>query len=215
MNQGRSADVRLLMFKIRPVTDGVVKIISRLKANESTQYLLWKNNNLTLTTTSSEATRWDLQYVAQRGSYLIWVRDTNLVLDATRRANATPVCFDRHGAAWQMWAIGLQINNMAEEAKDRGLGYTLTPLSQPQSILTAAASVPRVDQAPHYTENFGPQHIWVFSGVERRLWALDPEGAQDAPAESGGEGQAEGGERNIEAEVEEGGRGDVGQTEPQ
>ncbi|KAG2105043.1 uncharacterized protein F5147DRAFT_761978 [Suillus discolor] len=75
-------------------------------------------------------TQWFLVYIPERGSYRIWQHTTTNVLDATRATGGNTSVWPDHGADWQ---------HDSRLGSNRVTGYTLTPLSQPQHVLTMAS----------------------------------------------------------------------------
>ncbi|KAH9019896.1 hypothetical protein EDB83DRAFT_2674307 [Lactarius deliciosus] len=123
--------------------------------------------NVGLSTDPNLATAWTLQYDQARASYIILRSGvkTKEVLDATRTLNSGVVTHEFHGGVWQWWAI--RLHSVAQGTAARVKGYTITPLSAPQSVLTATGrdSVPRPAQirvAPRNGGNILPLQLWIF-----------------------------------------------------
>ncbi|KAH9032532.1 hypothetical protein EDB84DRAFT_1490498 [Lactarius hengduanensis] len=167
---------------IFPLANGTYHILVQEPNVQRAFLTAFTGNNVTnvgLSTDQNVATAWTLYYDQARASYII-VRSgasTNTeVLDATKTLNSGVVTGQFRGEVWQRWAIRVHSDNtVAEGLAGRITGYTITPLSAPQSALAAADqdSVPRPAQvrvAPRNGGNIRPSQLWLFIPAPPGIW---------------------------------------------
>ncbi|KAG8948358.1 hypothetical protein FRC04_009854 [Tulasnella sp. 424] len=188
----------------RALPNGKYKIYSREKLDGQPQYLSvipGTDHQVGLNPSGDFSTTWSPLYEENSGSYLIYENTTDRVLDATPTWYHNVLTWGRHNGLWQRWVIRLQrISN----PKRRVTGWTLTPLSQPPSVLSvpvAAASATPVPaqllRAPPAEEEIGLKQLWIFEPLDewrkgRRASAFAKSGEVDSepveeeqPGESG------------------------------
>ncbi|KAF9484653.1 hypothetical protein BDN70DRAFT_989364 [Pholiota conissans] len=168
---------------IRPLEDGPYYIFSRNQTDGKASFLNSSVDNGGIGSETPEfsnfrpvrmdsknATIWHLEYQPDKGSYLIYKHGTDDVLDASQTANSNALCYKIHGAAWQCWAIRLQIDtSLPVNETSRVAGYTFTPLSQPQSVLTMESNcggsevLAQIRPAPLDGGRISKKQLWVLT----------------------------------------------------
>ncbi|TGO42610.1 hypothetical protein BHYA_0006g00100 [Botrytis hyacinthi] len=147
------------LASICPLIDGKYNLISRNTMGQRALYLSVVEGRVI--TTSETPTVWFFHYQSERGSYRIWQDGTENVLDSTKDQYSPVLVLKHHGEDWQQWAARLQIDGTRAPADpQRVTGFTLTPLSSPQNVLTMEGSSVRVLPAPPHGENIELNQLW-------------------------------------------------------
>ncbi|KAI9439255.1 hypothetical protein H4582DRAFT_1877820 [Lactarius indigo] len=167
---------------IFPLNNGTYHILVQEPNGQRAYLTAFRGDDVTSVGLSSDpnvATIWTLTYDPDRASYVIDWRSgskTRQALDATQTLNAHAVTHEFHGARWQRWAVRLHSDNrIPEGTAPRVTGYTITPLSAPQSALAATdiQSVPRPAQvrvAPRNGGNILPSQLWLVVPAQDATW---------------------------------------------
>lgn len=162
----------------RALPNGKYKIYSREKLKGQPHYLSiipGTNNQVGLNPSRDFATTWSPLFDENSGSYFIYEDTTDRVLDAQPTWYQNVLTWDRHHGLWQRWVIRLQSDLRISNPTRRVTGWTLTPLSQPPSLLTvpaananasASATVTAVPaqlcRAPPAEEEIDLKQLWIF-----------------------------------------------------